>query len=206
LEVINGWPLSGNYLVKNPNDPTRLIANIQGATYLDMTGDNGGRTGFTGRPWFDRRSTAVFFDATQGDTIKTISSGDQPFAGVPLTFQQASLAAINPALANNTFNTMYRRLQSMNMLWQFSLDVSASTADTANRANNSYWGESQALWVFNGTGNVGAQDAFTWTANGAGVTGATAWSPLGLTPESTGGTIANELFQQAGLVFFAPGK
>src|SRR5262245_6862077 len=133
----------------------------------------------------------MFKDATPGNPVKTITSFDAPGYGPPVTFEQASGRPIGIAIANGTFNTEYRKLDRIGLIWQFTLDVAAATVDTANGANDNYWGEARANWTFNGTGNVGAPANFPWTADGAGVTSPQAWSISGLTLENVGGSIFN---------------
>src|SRR5262245_62040190 len=135
----------------------------------------------------------MFKDATPGNPVKTITSFDASGYGPPVTFEQASGRPIGIAIANGTFNTEFRRLDRIGLIWQFTLDVAAATVDTSNGANDNYWGEARALWTFNGTGNVTGPvgPTFPWTSDGAGVTSSTAWSILGLTPENVGGPIFN---------------
>ena len=78
-------------------------------------------------------------------------------------------------------------------LLTFNLDVAASTSDTTNGANNSYWGDARAPWSFNGNGTVGGPPAafggpgWVWTGSpAAGVTAPTGWAALPLTAEAYG--------------------
>src|SRR5262249_2982481 len=141
----------GRYLLRNAGDPSQLLADLEGKTYLDMGPDEPRGTTYTGGPWADRSSAAMFKDATPGNSVKTITSFDRPNFGPPVTFEQASGVPIGAAIENGTFNTEFRRLDRIGLIWQFTLDVAAATVDTSNGANDNYWGEARALWTFNGT-------------------------------------------------------
>jgi hypothetical protein len=198
IQHINIQSWRGRYLGSDVNNPAWLVSNAESQTYLDMMPDGGGlhqpdSTYLTG-PWYDRQVGAVFDNATAASNSKTIHSGDHPGLGTPLTFQQAT----GPAIGNpNQIDANFRRLDRVVLNMQFSLDVAASTADTSNGANNSYWGEQRAAWTFNGTGNIGAYDIFTnnfpWIGDGAFTNGAASWSAIvGPAQEDRSGTIFNQ--------------
>ncbi len=114
--------------------------------------------------------------------------------GAPSVFQQATPAQIVASVNNNTYNDIYQGLTNLSLIWNFTLDVAASTTDISNGANNSVWGEYRANWSFNGTGAVeGPNTVWRWTGDGAYTNGDASWAALAApTQEDYGGQVFND--------------
>ena len=116
----------------------------------------------------------------------------------PVVNAAANLALTDPNyLTNPNYINNLRRLNQINLLAQFVLDVAASTADTTNGANNSYWAQYRANWAFNGSGTVAPFNPNTnnvlWEGVGAYTNGDASWAALAApTPENISGPIFNQ--------------
>jgi hypothetical protein len=202
--TIQAW--NAQYNQSAPRAPTHLVSNLQGQTFLDMLPDGSDSASLTstynGRPWYSRQPSATFFNATAAHPTQMIKGSDQPGMWAPLTIDQSSweavTAAANTMLPDGTllYNApKFPRLNQISLIANFTLDVAASTTDTSNGANNSYWAEDRVNWTFNGTGTVGPLNPRTnnilWVGDGAGIPDAS-WSVLAApTLENTSGDIFN---------------
>ncbi len=191
IQHINYQLFRGHYLSRVATDMPWLVNSLESSTtyYLDSASYS--------QPWYYHENSAdsVFFDATPGNSVKTLWSNDQPNTVIPLTFEQATRGDVTAAIIAGEFDTEYRRLEHISMIDRFNLDVAATTVDQSNGANNSYWGEFRTTWAYNGSGYIGPRlpGNFLWTRDGdAGVSGSASWSALTRTLEEIGGPLAND--------------
>ena len=144
---------------------------LEGNTYYWDTID-------AGTAFYSTVPAAIFQDATPTNKTKLINSEDSPGWGPRTVFNGQKLA-------------------SMQLVWDFRLYVVALTKDTRNAANQVYASQAQANWVFNGTGNL--NNNFAWTSNVAAVTPPTAWGAVSAEPKTTGSRF-NSIFRNAGWI------
>jgi hypothetical protein len=98
-------------------------------------------------PWYETAvhvSTGLpsaFLNPTASKNSETISASDSPRTGPPVSYDQPTGNAPGPDV-----------LQSMQLVFQFVLDVAARTTDTQSSADNIYTPEATSSWSFVGSG------------------------------------------------------
>jgi hypothetical protein len=163
---------SGSYTTEDKS----LKSSIEGNSYLDIA------AGATA-PYYSALPGGSFMNPTPSLKTKTIGTSDTPRSGPPLTFDQGGFAGMGDDIVD-----------TVGLVWDFYLFVTAATIDTKNNADEQYTSRAKADWKFNGSGSVGQVSPYTWSAGGsAGVTAPTAWTAVsdGSQPSITSGTTAN---------------
>jgi hypothetical protein len=150
-----------------------LTSNLQGQSFLDCVPTSTA-------PYYSVTDSgsirAVFFDPSPTNKVKTINSNDTPCDGPPLMYQGDIL-------------------DSMCLVWNFRLYITARTIDTRNNAHLVYTSRSRAYWQFNGSGTIDQTAPYAWTAGaGAGVTAPSGWTSVtdGSQPPILDGETANQ--------------
>ena len=148
-----------------------LVSSVQGDyAYVDVASSGTG-------PYYSTASSSVFLDASPdspSSRTKTIAAMDSPVYGPPLTFQQRKV--------NESIQPDDDIVDSVSIVWNFNIYITARTTDTQNGADQIYTSRASADWSWNGDGIVGHEAPYVWTTSkeipSQTITSASSWTPV----------------------------
>jgi hypothetical protein len=137
-----------------------LTSSIEGQTYIDC--EDGSTP-----PYYTVTESAVFFDPSPTNKVRVLFAEDSPIGGAPLTYDQGLGVSQDDDV-----------LDSIQLVWDFHLCVTARTTDSRNNANAIYTSRARVEWEFNGSGDIAQTSPYAWSAVGAEIIVPAAWTPV----------------------------